>query len=213
MFPKREISKFTACGVLQNVKISKTSFWGPPQARKILCIWDVGFLVKIPPCFATSNNKGGFLPNIPDPRYPIFFSPAAGFRSLFLLLSRFVARRRRKILTFHASETQFYLRKSMFYCQNTKIFASRRSLSDRSQDVAKQGGIFTKGGIFTRNTTDRYVKNLQKTLPRYRISCISSKNPPLRKNSPLVSQHLEICLRGSAGRRTFWYFGSNTSIF
>ena len=94
------------------------------------------------------ETRGEFLPNIPDPRYPIFFSPAAGFRSLFLLLSRFVARRRRKILTFHASETQFYLRKSMFYCQNTKIFASRRSLSDRSQDVAKQGGNFYEGGNF-----------------------------------------------------------------
>jgi hypothetical protein len=55
----------------------------------------------------------------------------------------------------------------MFYCQNAKIFASRRSLSDRSQDVAKQGGIFYEGGgIFTRNTNDLDKKGMGQNLAR-----------------------------------------------
>ena len=107
-----------------------------------------GYSCKNPPKSGQMvKNKGGvFLHGIHV--IPNFFSPAAGFRSLFLMFSRFVARRRRKFLPFYASETRFYLRKSMFYCQNTKIFASRRSLSDRSQDVAKQGGDFYEGGEF-----------------------------------------------------------------
>ena len=106
-----------------------------------------------------AKQRGGeFLPKIPRSQIPNFFSPAAGFRSLFWGFSRFVARRRRKNLPFYTSETRFPLRKSMFLLPKYQNFRLRRNLSDRSQNVAKQWGNFSR-----RRRT--YVNVLCKRIP------------------------------------------------
>ena len=97
------------------------------------------------------ETRGGIFtknPTISPSQIPNFFSPAAGFRSLFWGFSRFVARRRRKILPFYTSETRFPLRKSMFLLPKYPNFRLRRNLSDRSQMVAKQGREFLRRGEF-----------------------------------------------------------------
>jgi len=98
-------------------------FCGEWSKRPKIRIPISGISSKNPPLFSSVAKQGGIFTKNLQSQIPNFFSPAAGFRSLFWGFSR-LARRRRKILSFYTSETRFPLENRGFYYQNTKMFAS-----------------------------------------------------------------------------------------
>ena len=101
-----------------------------------------------PPSFRTCKKEGGeFLAFLQIPKIFRLRRALRGYFNGFIVFSRYLARRRRKILRFYASRTRFPFTKPMVLLQNTQNFRLRRKSSDQSQIMQKRrGGILSKGG-------------------------------------------------------------------
>ena len=104
--------------------------------------------LRIPPFFSNmQKRRGEFLAFLQIPKIFRLRRALRGYFNGFIVFSRYLARRRRKILRFYASRTRFPFTKPMVLLQNTQNFRLRRKSSDQSQIMQKRrGGILSKGG-------------------------------------------------------------------
>ena len=120
--------------------------------------WTISDLLqlRIPPFFSNmQKRRGEFLAFLQIPKIFRLRRALRGYFNGFIVFSRYLARRRRKILRFYASRTRFPFTKPMVLLQNTQNFRLRRKSSDQSQIMQKRRGEFlARGGILSSNRPD-----------------------------------------------------------
>ena len=103
------------------------------------------------------KRRGEFLAFLQIPKIFRLRRALRGYFNGFIVFSRYLARRRRKILRFYASRTRFPFTKPMVLLQNTQNFRLRRKSSNQSQIMQKRGGrgeFLARLGILSSNRPD-----------------------------------------------------------